>query len=129
VTYDFDPDLGFDSKPVKLDRSSHNDLAATIGLLIVAILVGLVLSFVLVLQLMGVDACSGRPGGCDFNLLGATTYITPAALLLAIAGTTVGLVVRAKTAMRAWWIPLLGLVLILIAFVVASDLVNIGLNV
>jgi uncharacterized membrane protein len=129
VTYDSDPDFGLDSIPVPRVRSGHNDLAATIGLLSVSILVGLVLYFLVVLQLMGVDACSGRAGSCDFALLGATIYITPGAVVLVIAVTAVGLVARAKASMRSWWIPMLGLVVIVLAFVVASELVKVGLGV
>jgi hypothetical protein len=114
VTYDSDPDFGLDSIPVPRVRSGHNDLAATIGLLSVSILVGLVLSFLVVLQLMGVDA---------------TIYITPGAVVLVIAVTAVGLVARAKASMRSWWIPMLGLVVIVLAFVVASELVKVGLGV
>jgi hypothetical protein len=128
VTYDADPDFGLDSIPVPRVRSRHEDLAATIGLLSVSILVGLVLSFLVVLQLMGVDACSSRPGECDFALLGATTYITPGAIVLVVAATAVGLVVRAKSSLRSWWIPMLGLIVIVVAFVVASELVKVGLS-
>jgi len=104
-------------------RSGRGDLAATIALLVISVLAGLLLSFILLLEQMAVAGCSATPGQCDFGLMAMTTWITPAALTLSVAATIAGLVARARSGWRAWWIPLLGLGVIIVAFVVASLLV------
>lgn len=104
-------------------RSGGGDLAATITLLVLMTMMGLLLSFIVVLEQMGVTGCSAAPASCNYTLIGITTWITPIALALGLAGTIAGLVIRARTGRRSWWIPLLGLVLVILAFVVASLLV------
>ena len=102
----------------------HGDgfAGATSLILAVAVLIGLLLSFGVVIQQMGVAACSGSPDSCDFTLLGVTTWITPGATALTIASTTAVLAVRKH--IRSWWVPALGILLELAAFVLASALVR-----
>lgn len=123
MTYDaYDPWDPAD-RPVRGRRSGGGDLAATITLLVLMTLTGLLLSFIVVLEQMGVAGCSAAPAACNYTLIGITTWITPVALALGLAGTIAGLVTRARTGRRSWWIPLLGIVIVIVAFVVASLLV------
>ncbi|MFF9563836.1 DUF6264 family protein [Leifsonia sp. NPDC014704] len=110
-------------QPERQQRSGGVDLSATITLLVLMTLMGLLLSFTVVLEQMGVAGCSAAPAACDYALIGITTWITPVALALGLAGTIAGLVARARTGRRSWWVPLVGLVIVIVAFVVASLLV------
>jgi hypothetical protein len=99
------------------------DLAATIAFTVLLFAVGAVLSFVVVLEQMGVDACSASLTGCDYTLLGTTQWITPAATVAAL-----GLAVVALARRRNWWVPVLGLAFTVCAFAVASALVRAALG-
>lgn len=99
------------------------NLVATILLLILLIVVGAVLSFFVILQQMGIAACSAIPTQCDYELLEVTTWITPAVVLVGIVLSIVSVSFRRRGSRRTWWVPLLGIGLTVIAFVVASMLV------
>jgi len=102
---------------------SAGDLIATIVLLIALVVAGVALSFTVLLEQMSVARCGASPG-CDFALLGLTTWIVPVVVLIGVAATAAGLAARAKTTFVSWWIPLVALALTVIAFVVASGLVD-----
>lgn len=121
--WDDDFDAQIQSRP-STDSDHGDGGAGTILLVAVAVLIGFLLSFGVVMQQMGVAACSGSPTSCDFKLLGATTWITPCATALTIACTAAALAVQKHLVIRSWWIPIWGILLELAAFVVASALLH-----
>ncbi|MCI0156347.1 hypothetical protein KNO15_06515 [Leifsonia shinshuensis] len=104
------------------------DLAATIAFTVILVAVGLFLSFLVVLEHMGVAACSASLTGCDYALLEATTWITPAATIAALGFAIVALARRPWSRRRTWWVPVLGLAFTACAFAVASALVRTALG-
>lgn len=104
------------------------DLAATIAFTVLLFAVGAFLSFVVVLEQMGVDACSASLTGCDYMLLGTTQWITPAAAVAALGLAVVALARRPRARRRTWWVPVLGLAVTACAFTVASALVRAALG-
>lgn len=126
---DLDDEFSLNSHRRPRSASRSNDVAVTFALLVLVILVGIVFSSFVIIQLMGTDSCAGRPGECDFALLGTTTYVTPVAVVLVAVATTIGLIARTRTAVRSWWIPLLGLIVVVSAFALASGLVSAGLGI
>lgn len=110
-------------EPAARRPAGVENLVATILLLILLMVVGAVLSFFVILQQTGIAACSPNPASCDHELLGVTTWITPSVVLLGIVLSIVSLSFRIRGSRRTWWVPLLGIGLTIIAFVVASMLV------
>jgi uncharacterized BrkB/YihY/UPF0761 family membrane protein len=99
----------------------------SVVLLVVLIIIGAVLSFGVILEQLGVAGCSGATSTCDFGLLGVTTWITPVVALSFVVLTVLALAIRAKTSRPSWWVPLVGVVLTVIGFAVASALVSVAL--
>jgi len=128
---DWDDDFSTRTQARRSAESSHGDggSGATALLLAVAALIGLLLSFGVVIQQMGVAACSGSPPSCDYVLLGATTWVTPGATALTIVSTTAALVVRKHVVIRSWWVPAFGILLELAAFLLASALLRQAIDV
>lgn len=108
--------------------SGAADLAITIALLLLLVVTAAALSFAVILEEMGVAACSGAMASCNFTLLGVTTWITPMAGIASVVLTLVALATRAKNSRRSWWVPPAGLILTVIAFTVASTLVSVALG-
>ncbi|MEN2742618.1 DUF6264 family protein [Microbacterium sp. X-17] len=125
MSFDMEDDLfRARAEPAVRRPAGAGNLVATILLLILLIVVGAVLSFFVILQQTGIAACSANPAVCDHELLGVTTWITPAVVLVGIVLSIVSVGLRRPASQRrTWWVPLLGLGLTVIAFVVASMLV------
>ena len=104
------------------------DLTATILWLVLLAISGAVLSFIVVLELMGVSGCSEYPEACDLRLLAGTIWVTPITAAIAIILTIIALVARASAPRRTWWVPFLGNVVTFVAFVVASLTVSSALQ-
>ena len=104
------------------------DLVVTIVLLILLVIVVAALSFTVILEQMGVAGCSGALASCNFTLLGVTTWITPLVGVASVVLTLAALATRAKSSRRSWWVPLVGLLLTVFAFTVASVLVSVALG-
>lgn len=117
-----DPWQMYSSPPESPPRSS-GDLTSTILLLIALLVAGVALSFVVLLEHMSVARCAGSRG-CDYALLGVTTWIVPVVVLIGVAATIAGLAARAKSGFVSWWLPLVGLVFTGLAFVIVSVLVD-----
>jgi uncharacterized BrkB/YihY/UPF0761 family membrane protein len=100
------------------------DAIASVSLLLLLLLLGALLSFVVVLEQMGVAACSGNVDACDFTLLSVTTWITPAIALASVVLTIFVLSRRSKNSRSTWWVPVLGMAFTLLGFVIASILVS-----
>ena len=103
------------------------DLTATIAVLVLLVLIAALLSFLVILEEMGVAACSALTSSCDYALLSATMWITPAVAVACIVMTLAALATRSRTMRYSWWVPLGGVVLTIIAFVVSSILVSAAL--
>lgn len=122
----FGTDDGFfpDTRPARPRRPpTADDLAATIALSVLLLVVGCGLSFFVLLEQSGVAGCSADASACDYALLSATTWITPAATIASLALAIVALARRPRTRRRTWWLPALGLVITGVAFTIASMLV------
>jgi hypothetical protein len=121
---DSDDDLFPVLPPPRVHRpAGPEDLAATVAFTVVLVSVGIVLSFVAVLELMRVAACGSAASICDFALAGAAIWITPAATLVSIALVTVALVRRPQRRRRTWWVPVLGVGVTIGGFALASLLI------
>ncbi|AJM78106.1 DUF1129 family protein [Rathayibacter toxicus] len=103
--------------------------ALTAVLLVLLVVCGAVLFVILLVELTGIAACSGNLGSCDFTLLGVTTWIIPSVVGVFIVLTLLSLVTGRKSSRSRWWIPVLGIVTSLVAFVIASALVSLAIHV
>lgn len=101
---------------------------STIALLFFLLAAGAILSVIVLIEQMGVAACSGAPGLCDFELLGVTTWITPTATLLFAVLSIVALFGRFRYPRRALWVPVTGVIVTFIAFLVTSWLISVALQ-
>ncbi|MCJ1688540.1 hypothetical protein [Rathayibacter sp. VKM Ac-2927] len=104
------------------------DVVESVLLLLVLAALGAVFFFLLLVEQTGIAACSGNLDGCDLTLLNATTWMIPGVVAVFVVLTTVGLIRRSKTRRRSRSIPLVGMVVTFIAFVIASVLVSIALQ-
>ena len=125
--------FGTDDEPLRALPHPHRpagpeDRAATIALTVILGLVSAVLAFGVLLQQSGVAACSGSPAVCDYTLLAITTWITPLTGLAALALSVVALARRARSGRRTWWVPVVGMLVVLAAFMIASLLVGSALQ-
>ncbi|MGO4299515.1 hypothetical protein [Leifsonia sp. RAF41] len=127
MSYDLDDDFGptLDGHPPT--RGGAGDLAASIGLLVVALLVGATLSFAVLIEQMKVAACSVDLTGCDFTLIGISTWLVPAATAATLTASWIALAHRRRTGAYTWWVPLLGFVGEVIAFAIASSLIDVAI--
>lgn len=96
-------------------------------LLVLLLGLGVVLFVLLLVQQLGIDACSGNPDGCDYALLSAATWIIPAVVGLFAVLTITAAARRSTTARRMRAIPLLGAAATVVVFLFASALVAIAL--
>lgn len=117
-----DPWQAYSHPPESRPRST-GDLTSTILLLVVLLVAGVALSFVVLLEHMSAARCAASHGH-DFALLGVTTWIVPAVVLIGVSATISGLAARTKTGFVSWWLPLVGPVFTGLAFVIASALVD-----
>ena len=74
-----------------------------------------------------VAACSADPSACDFALVGLSTWVVPAATIIALVASSVALARRGRTGAHTWWIPLVGIVLEVIAFIIAIALIDVAI--
>ena len=111
------------SRPPESRPRPAGDLTSTILLLVALLVAGVTRSFVVLLEHMSVARCAPSHG-CDFVLLGVTTWIVPVVVLIGVAATIAGLAARAKSGFTCWWLPLVGLVSTGLAFGIVSALVD-----
>ncbi|MCM6763233.1 hypothetical protein NB037_12475 [Rathayibacter sp. ZW T2_19] len=130
----FDADDPYPDPPPRVPRPGEREparLASRIeAVLLLVLLVGLGagLSFLVLILQMGMDACGGSPGGCDFALLTVTTWIVPAVVGLFAVLTLVAVVRRPTTSRQGWMVPVLGMAAAVAAFLLAGVLVAVALQ-
>jgi uncharacterized BrkB/YihY/UPF0761 family membrane protein len=133
----FDSDADWDD-PDPFDRpaartrparrlSAGEDRVTAILLLVLFLAVGAVLSFFVLVEHLAVDRCGGAPGECDYGLLNTTTVLVPGVVVLTLLVTVIALV-RPNTSRRIWWIPAIGTVAAVLAFLLASGLVFVAVH-
>ena len=133
----FDSDADWDD-PDPFDRpatrrrpdrrlSAGEDRVAAILLLVLFLAVGAVLSFFVLVEQLAMDRCGGAPGECDYELLNTTTVLVPGVVALSFLLTVVALV-RPNTSRRICWIPAIGTVAAVLAFLLASGLVFVAVH-
>jgi len=133
----FDSDADWDD-PDPFDRpatrrrlvrrlSAREDRVTAILLLVLLLVLGVVLSFFVLIEHLAVDRCGGAPGECDYGLLNATTVFVPGVVALTFLVTVIALV-RPNTSRRIWWIPAIGSVVAVLAFLLASGLVFVAVH-
>ena len=111
-----------DQERVALHRS--RDLAITVVLFIlqaaisfVAILLSVALGFISA-------SCTGRD--CNSDLITSSGVLILAATFLVMVGSLVLATVRRRTHHNTWWIPLLGIGVVIVCFFVSWSLLAIG---
>ncbi|AZZ55351.1 hypothetical protein C5E08_05190 [Rathayibacter iranicus] len=97
-------------------------------LLLFLLAAGAALSFIVLIEQMGIAACSGAPGVCDFALLGVTTSITPTATVLSAALSIVALFGRSRYPRRTRRVPIIGVIVTFFSFAIASWLISFALH-
>lgn len=133
----FDSDADWDD-PDPFDRpatrrrparrlSAGEDRFTAILLLVFLLVLGVVLTFFVLVEHLAVDRCGGAPGECDYGLLNTTTVLVPGVVVLTFLVTVVALV-RPNTSRRIWWIPAIGTVAAVLAFLLASGLVFVAVH-
>ena len=111
-------------------RHRSRGIIASVSLLILDVLVGLMLSVVLFLMQMGVAACSDVSVHCDYQLLYATLWITPITTMATAAATITVLVLQRRLrTVATWLVPALGLMSVVIAFIVSATLLGVAIPV
>jgi uncharacterized BrkB/YihY/UPF0761 family membrane protein len=108
--------------PLRLRLSARADRVTAILLLVL----GVVLSFFVLVEHLAVDRCGGAPGICDYELLSTTTVLVPGVVALTFLVTVVALV-RPNTSCRLW-ILAIGTVAAVLAFLIASGMVFIAVH-
>ncbi|TDX77542.1 hypothetical protein EDF35_3057 [Rathayibacter sp. PhB151] len=124
-----DPDP-FDRPPRRRPKrrlSAGEDRVTAILLLVLLLILGGVLSFFVLVEQLAMDRCGGAPGECDYELLSTTTVLVPGVVALTFLVTVVALV-RPNTSRRIWWIPAIGTVAAVLAFLLASGLVFVAVH-
>ncbi|NQX16438.1 hypothetical protein [Rathayibacter sp. VKM Ac-2857] len=96
-------------------------------LLVLLLVLGVVLSFFVLVEQLAMDRCGGAPGECDYGLLSTTTVLVPGVVALTFLVTVVALV-RPNRSRRIWWIPATGTVVAVLAFLLASGLVFVAVH-
>ncbi|MDY0914726.1 hypothetical protein [Rathayibacter festucae] len=96
-------------------------------LLVLLLVLGVVLSFFVLVEHLAADRCGGAPGKCDYELLSTTTVLVPGSVALAFLVTVVALV-RPNKSCRIWWIPAIGTVAAVLVFLLASGLVFVAVH-
>jgi hypothetical protein len=99
---------------------------ASFLLALLLVLFAVVLSAVVVLVSLRVDACAGR--SCDLVAGQFSVYLTPAVGLVGIVLAIVLSVVRGFGGRSLWPAPVLGIVLVIIGFVVALIINTVALT-
>lgn len=135
MAFDSDSDWGegdpFDPwappPPPRRRLSARADRATAILLLVLLLVLGVVLSFFVLVEHLAADRCGGAPGECDYELLNATTVFVPGAVALTFLVTVIALV-RRSASRRIWWIPAIGLIGAVLAFLLASLLVFVAVH-
>lgn len=108
--------------------SQMGDKASTIVLLLFLLAAGAALSVIVLIEQMGIAACSGAPGVCDFKLLGVTTWITPMVTVLSAALSVAALFGRSRYPRRTQWVPIAGVIFTFFSFLIASWLISVALH-
>lgn len=98
-----------------------SDVILTVLLTVGEVILCLCLAAIVVLESFSVAAC-GPTHPCDFQLFAASQYVTPIAGIVALVGTVVLGIALGRRGRRVWWAPIFGVVLVIVAFVVASVL-------
>ncbi|MCJ1686766.1 hypothetical protein [Rathayibacter sp. VKM Ac-2927] len=135
MAFDSDSDWGegdpFDQwappPPPRRRLSARADRATALLLLVLLLVLGVVLSFFVLIEHLAADRCGGAPGECDYGLLNTTTVLVPGAVALTFLVTVVALV-RPNRSRRIWWIPAIGTVAAVLAFLLASGLVFVAVH-
>ena len=124
-----DPDP-FDRPPRPRSRrrlSVRQDRVTAILLLVLLLVLGGVLSFFVLVEHLAADRCGGAPGECDYELLSTTTVLVPGVVAVTVLLTVVALVRRGRSR-RIWWIPAIGVIGAVLAFLLASFLVFVAVH-
>lgn len=98
------------SPPPRRRLSARADRVTAILLLVLLLVLGVVLSFFVLVEQLAMERCGGAPGECDYGLLSTTTVLVPGVVALTFLVTVVALV-RPNRSRRIWWIPAIGTVL------------------
>lgn len=135
MAFDSDSDWGegdpFDRwappPPPRRGLPARADRVTAILLLVLLLVLGVVLSFFVLVEQLAMDRCGGAPGECDYGLLSTTTVLVPGVVALTFLVTVVALV-RPNRSRRIWWIPATGTVVAVLAFLLASGLVFVAVH-
>ncbi|MBG6060069.1 hypothetical protein RCH16_003526 [Cryobacterium sp. MP_M5] len=102
-------------------RTSGTDVSVAVSLAVLQILIAVILTLISLMEQFNVDAC-GFSRHCDFDLLTRSVFVTPLAAVgaLLIEGVAVALLVRRGS--RIWWVPAVGIVVVIVGYVVAHVL-------
>lgn len=107
---------------------STSDTVATILLWIALVVVGGVGGFFSLFAVMATDRCGGSDDPCNYTTINAAFMVAWGGLALAAAVALGGTIWAAskKTTMFVW--PLIGLVLVVVALVLGTALLNAGVG-
>jgi hypothetical protein len=102
-------------------RTSGTDVSVAVSFAVLQILIAEILPLISFMEQFNVDAC-GFSRHCDFDLLTRSAFVTPLAAVgaLLVEGVAVTLLVRRGS--RIWWVPAVGIVVVIVGYVVAHVL-------
>lgn len=101
------------------------DIALTVFLLVAQLVLGFAVCFAVQLSLFNFAACQG---GC-INELGVWAFRGIVGItVISVVAAAVASAARIKQSRRGWWVPVIGMTLIITTFAVALFLVDIGTN-
>lgn len=109
----------------KHERSAGSrtaDIVVTSILGMLLLLISIVLTVFGLLAQLNADVCAPPVHPCNFPLLAATMFITPVVALAAIGVTITGIIIRARRNKPTWWVPLVGIGVVIVAFVITAVL-------
>lgn len=101
-------------------RSSTTDIVSTAVLGILQLVASFILSGLGWLQLLSVASCSDK--ACDIGLLEFSGYLTCIVSAVALVGVLVFAILRGLRKSSTWWLPLVGLGVVICAYILSTTL-------
>jgi hypothetical protein len=103
------------------DRLGVGEVFGVIGLIALQILVAAAFYVVVILLSFNSDSCSGS-GTCNYGLAGVSLYLIPIVAVIAVLLSVVFTIVFTRRGRSAFISPALGIVIVVVAGVVAAIL-------
>ncbi|MFJ8896795.1 hypothetical protein ACIRCZ_19590 [Leifsonia sp. NPDC102414] len=102
------------------------DLGSAIGFLILQSMLSVGLSVAGLFLLFGIDSCGAAR--CNYPMLEVALYLIPATAVASFIASVLGVIFRQRRRLSTWWIPAIGCVPAILAFVIATQLIDRGIN-